>query len=104
MECEIIEMDSPASAVPSRSRLYSLAPLGAGTPLVESLTSYVNRLAWTYRINPRMFVAQEIFPNLSRSHHTPTSPGLLGNFCQEDVKTINGAGEAAADWSHTLER
>lgn len=99
-----VEINTPAYALASRSRLYSLAPLGEGTSLIESLSSYINRLAWTYRVNPRVLVTQEIFPNLSRSHHTRTSPARLGNFCQGDVKTINGIGEAAADWSHTLER
>ena len=98
------EMDILTHALASRSRLYPLAPQGKATPLIESLSSYINRLAWTYGVNPRILVTQEIFPNLCRSHHTRTSPGRLGNFCQEDVKTINGIGEAAADWSQTLER
>jgi hypothetical protein len=98
------EMDILTHALASRSRLYPLAPQGKGTPLIESLSSYINRLAWIYGVNPRILVTQEIFPNLCRSHHTRTSPGRLGNFCQEDVKTINGIGEAAADWSQTLER
>src|SRR5437764_382700 len=45
---------------PPRSRLYSLVPEGIGTPLIESLTSYINRLAWSYRVSPRILVAQEI--------------------------------------------
>src|SRR5437764_9209806 len=104
MESKFFERDTSTGDVPSRSRLYHLAPIEAGTPLIESLTSYINRLAWTYRVNPRVLVAQEIFPNLSRLHHTRTSPGRLSNFCQENVRTINGVGEAAADWSQTLER
>ena len=31
--------------IPSRSRLYQLEPIGIGTPLVESLTGYISRLA-----------------------------------------------------------
>jgi hypothetical protein len=67
MESNLFGRDTYASALPSRSRLYHLAPVGFGTPLVESLASYVNRLAWTYRINPRVFIAQEVLPNLQRS-------------------------------------
>ena len=31
--------------IPERSRLYSLNPIGIGTPQVESLTGYIARLA-----------------------------------------------------------
>ncbi len=33
--------------MPPRSKLYGLLPEGLGTVEVESLTSYINRLAWT---------------------------------------------------------
>ncbi|MDQ3703930.1 MAG: TniQ family protein [Chloroflexota bacterium] len=36
--------------LPARSRLYSLEPIGVGTGLVESLTSYVARLAYAHRV------------------------------------------------------
>ncbi len=42
------------SKMPPRSRLYCLAPLGMGTVEIESLTSYIQRLAWAYRVNPRV--------------------------------------------------
>jgi transcriptional regulator with XRE-family HTH domain len=89
---------------PLRSRLYSLVPLGMGTPLVESLSCYINRLAWTYRISPRVLLAQEIVSHLSGSYHFGSSYHLLAAFCRSWAMSINGAGATAADWSDTLER
>jgi transcriptional regulator with XRE-family HTH domain len=85
-----------------RSRLYSLVPAGIGTPWIESLTSYINRLAWTYRVEPRILVAQEIVPHLGRSYHFQSSFKLLSAFCRSEAMSINGTGEAALDWSSTL--
>ncbi len=88
--------------IPPRSRLYPLAPLGAGSPFIESLTSYINRLAWTYRINPRLLVAQEIIPNLGGSFRFPLRQ--LGPFSLFAAMSLNGIGEIPVDWSATLER
>jgi transcriptional regulator with XRE-family HTH domain len=87
-----------------RSKLYSLAPAGIGTPWIECLTSYVNRLAWMYRVEPRVLVAQEIVPHLNGSYHFRSSLSLLGAFCRSEAMSINGAGGSAIDWSDTLER
>ena len=58
--------------IPPRSRLYCLSPLGVGTLWTESLTSYINRLAWTYRVSPRVLVAQEVVPQLERGWSSAT--------------------------------
>ncbi len=50
--------------IPSRSRLYHLEPIGIGTPYVESLTSYINRLARAHCVLPRKLIAQEVQPLL----------------------------------------
>jgi hypothetical protein len=39
------------SPIPPRSRLYALEPIGVGTALVESLSSYVARLAEAHSIS-----------------------------------------------------
>lgn len=90
------------SDVPPRSRLYALPPLGLETPWVESLTSYLNRLAWMYRVNPRLLIAQEIVPNLGGSFRLP--PRQMGPFALFAAMSINGAGEIPIDWAGTLER
>jgi hypothetical protein len=88
--------------MPPRSRLYHFAPQGTGTPLIESLTSYINRLAWAYRINPRALVAQEIVPNLDGLYRLPRNQ--MGLFALTYAMSINGAGKTAVDWSAALER
>ena len=44
--CKVVALDQPT--LPPRSRLYSLAPIGIGTPEVESLTGYVARMAMAH--------------------------------------------------------
>ena len=95
---------SMAPDMPPRSRLYCLAPLGMGTAEIESFTSYVTRLAWAYRVSPRLLVAQEIIPKLKRAFHYHVSVEKLGSFCRRQAMTLNGAGETAAEWTDTLEQ
>lgn len=92
----------PEAHIPPRSTLYSLAPLGVGTPGIESLTSYVNRLAQVYHVGPRVLVAQHILPHLSEAYYVQTAPGSLGGFGRTRSMVINGAGPVALDWAEAL--
>lgn len=47
------EWDMNIPAIPPRSRLYRLEPVGIGTPYVESLTSYIARLAAEHCVTPK---------------------------------------------------
>jgi hypothetical protein len=47
---------------PPRSRLYSLEPRGLGTPQVESLLSYLQRLAVTHSVRVTKLIKNEIVP------------------------------------------
>jgi AraC-like DNA-binding protein len=47
-----------------RTRLYNLQPIGTGTALIESLTSYIARLADAHRVALAKFVAHEIASHL----------------------------------------
>lgn len=47
---------------PPRSELYSLKPIGVGTPLVECLTSYISRLAEAHCVFPGMLMRKAIAP------------------------------------------
>jgi hypothetical protein len=89
--------------LPPRSRLYSLAPIGVWTPMVECLTSYIIRLAWLYRISPRILVAYEIIPHLSRSYYFQSSAHALSRFCPQEAMRVNSFGETPDDWSATIE-
>jgi transcriptional regulator with XRE-family HTH domain len=102
MENVLVRTSTPRTDLPARSRLYSLAPIGVGTLMGECLTSYVNRLAWMYRIGPHILATQEIIPKLASPHRLP--PSNLSHNVPSDAMRINGAGEVAVDWSATLER
>lgn len=87
---------------PPRSRLYSLVPLGLGTAWVESLTSYINRLAWTYRVSSRQLVRYEIVPRLSSPYRVYLYETSQMSFGRYKAMSVNGTGAAANDWSETL--
>ncbi|MBJ8046538.1 TniQ family protein [Bacillus cereus group sp. N18] len=54
-----------ANSFSKRSLLYSIEPLGKGTPFVESLTSYICRLAYNHNIFVSVLINEMIAPNLS---------------------------------------
>jgi len=62
--------DCRPATVPPRSRLYSLKPMGIGTPFVESLTGYVSRLADAHAVSVGNLVGRE----LSLVGSKPTHP------------------------------
>lgn len=46
--------------LPTRSRLYSLVPLGIGTATVETLSSYLVRLAQAHHVSASLFIQYEL--------------------------------------------
>ncbi|UKO99999.1 TniQ family protein [Nostoc sp. UHCC 0870] len=68
---ELLDLEKPI--IPPRSRLFSLEPIGLGTPYVESLTSYVVRLAETHSITTSKLVTSEIVPILRQEDSSYTS-------------------------------
>ena len=65
-------------ALPPRSRLFHLEPVGLGTPWVESLTGYIARLAEAHGIETNKLVTREILPLLGRANLTdPLSHGRI---------------------------
>ncbi len=71
--------------------------------MVECLTSYINRLAWLYRISPRILVAEEIMPHLSGSYYFQPSPWGISNYSRQAAMSVNSFGETSVDWSATIE-
>jgi len=72
----------PACEAPPRSRLYSLEPIGIGTPEVESLSSYLNRLAQAHCVTVNALIAHELLPHVGTPappsvHPAPTPPRHL---------------------------
>jgi len=84
----------------ARSKLYGLVPCGLGTVWSESLTSYLNRLAWHHHVPPQHLAMQEIVPHLSQSY----SRRHLSVFSWSTTMSVNGNGPLAQEWTCILER
>ena len=91
MQQDFESWDLAPRALSPRSRLYAPAPEGIGTAFVESLASYVTRLAEAHAVSAADLVRREL------SRHT--SPPLV--FYSHG---INGLGESAARWVGHWER
>lgn len=50
------------------SRLFNIEPIGVGTPYVESLPSYIKRLAEAHSVYPGALLKNEIFPEISSNY------------------------------------
>src|SRR5258706_1814102 len=84
-----------------RSRLYPLEPRGIGTSYVESLTSYIVRLACAYKVPSQALVLQEILPLLKVSNELKPEnclPWLRGS------TTVNGMTPLVHDWVQAVEQ
>ena len=93
--------------LPPRSRLYHLAPIGVGTPMVESLTSYICRLAAAHSVTPWMLVTREVSPLASVSTlQLQNRPG--GASCSVFVKAASSSlisnGRISAEAISVLEK
>lgn len=100
-------IDLAIPPIPERSRFYPIAPVGIGTPYVESLTSYTCRLATTHSISFGSLYELLLIPNMNKAYLTTPShlsPGstLTGSF-RNRIKSINGIGKLAKEWVGTLE-
>ena len=86
--------------LPPRSRLYPLEPIGVGTPLVESLTGYVARLAEAHCVSTGTLYRNEIDALTSKGNiFTCTIERNAGY----STHTINGRGVPAMDFVRALE-
>jgi transcriptional regulator with XRE-family HTH domain len=100
--CELWDLAPPA--VPPRSRLYALEPIGVGTPGVESLTSYLARLAEAHRVPLRRLLIAEILPLLGRPHLLGPENRGLSAFWQRETRALNGTRTLARDLVRAVER
>lgn len=95
----------PAPAAPlggPRSPLYHLAPQGLGTAQVESLSSYLCRLAEAHHLPPRVLVYQAILPYWTAAcQANPAEPAFRDTWIS-CVGKINGTGAWARLWTQAL--
>ena len=82
-----------------RTLLYSLTPIGLGTPLQESLLSFLVRVSRAHAINPRRLIGTV----LAQSNPAIGQLAYAG-FFRKLAKTVNGLGDYAAQFDATLER
>jgi hypothetical protein len=85
--------------IPPRSRLYHLQPLGLGTSLTESLTSYLTRLAAAHCVSVRKLFVHEMMPLLHRSYSLSSIAEMMSHFSY----LVNGVDSHAQAWSGALE-
>ena len=81
--------DLAPRVMPPRSRLYSLQPMAIGTQHVESLSSYIMRVAEAHTVSVRTLILKEIFPDLSTM---PTNTHFSG------LHSLNGMSACFEQW------
>jgi AcrR family transcriptional regulator len=99
MAYDLQDLEKPL--IPPRSRLYHLEPIGIGTPYVESLTSYINRLACAHCALPGKLIAQEVQPLLRGSTSMVEDKGFRGS---ESIAQLNGMTPLVREWVRVLEQ
>ena len=99
---ELWELEPPTTNSPSR--LFHLEPIGIGTFYVESLTSYVARLAEAHSVPPGTLLAIEVKPMVRHSNaHTPQVDSIVALYAQDSVKALNGTQAGAKQLVKALE-
>lgn len=88
--------------LPSRSRLYHLAPIGVGTPVVESLTGYLARLSEAHCVSPRQLAHREIAPMLGVPATVPRGMSAFAAYFHIAAYALNGVEEGARRWAAAL--
>ncbi len=103
---KMLDLSGPRYArsnLPERSRLYGPPPCAVGTVWVESLSSYLHRLAARYCVAPRVFVTEALLSHLVSWHETrPSFATHLGSFYRREALAMNGTGELAQSLSQLL--
>jgi transcriptional regulator with XRE-family HTH domain len=81
-----------------RSTLYNLEPIGIGTPYVESLTSYISRLAEAHCVSTGSLISKIYSPLLKKEYLSKVSK-RGGNGFYDSAIGINGVGKLAGEFS-----
>lgn len=91
--------------IPPRSCLYHLEPLGIGTPYVESLTSYMVRLARAHSVSARALIIGAIEPLLKLRHlgYFDKTGQHLNAFLNLSASSLNGISKFSQDFVQALE-
>jgi hypothetical protein len=104
--CESIDEGMMYEFIPARfvqpepTVLYSLEPIGTGTPFVESLASYLVRLSGAHMLPLSVMLRHVIAPHLPKNNHNLNHD--IGK--QSIVTNMNGIGEDACTMVGILEK
>lgn len=100
---ELWDLEEPFNS--RHSRLFYLEPIGIGTCYVESLTSYIARLAEAHSVLPGVLLALEVKPLLKGNYfiNSSNSPSIGTLYAQDVVKALNGTGSGALQLVKALE-
>jgi len=98
------ELSPPVPA--TYSYLYSLPPIGIGTPAVESFTGYITRLAAAHAVEAGVLVNKELLPRIpcTKGASIGSAPSKMPTSFFIDAFPVNGTGERARAWVSVLER
>ena len=95
--------NSEKPIIPPRSSLHHLEAVGIGTPYVESLTSYIARLAESHSVLPGILMSRELVSPVQKLYvKSSASMGLHALFNR--AHAFNGTGDMARDWVEALEK
>jgi TniQ len=81
-----------------RTRLYHQRPFGIGTPMVESLTGYIVRLADAHVVTPGALIFKELGRTVAASETGHGSRRCYPTFAY-DAHTLNGMTDRAEKWA-----
>jgi hypothetical protein len=98
---ELWDWETPV--IPERSSLFHLEPVGVGTPNVESLTSYLTRLAYEHCVPLVKLVLTEVAPRLQENYVPHPEHTSLAKVYGERTHALNGVGTMAASLVQVLE-
>jgi len=85
-----------------RSLLFNIEPIGIGTPYVESLSSYISRLANVHCLTTGVFISKLLSRYLNKYYLTKIAD-RGGNGFYDSSNGVNGIGSLAKDFINVIE-
>jgi TniQ len=84
--------------LPTRSELYYVRPAGLKTSFIESLASYIARLAEQHCLTTRSLIVQKFLPSLEKPYFSGQKSHESITAFWKDTATLNGANVLTAEW------
>jgi hypothetical protein len=92
------------TTLPKRSYFYHMPALGLGSAYVESLTSYISRLADAHNVSTGTLLSRELLPRIRAiSSHQASAAAQLNPSSLSRSHLLNGVVDRARDCVRALE-